>query len=74
MMMQMPNGSIQKPLVSALRCLASCRKTGSTKNMPIWPMASALVVISPYRNPRWRSCPNSKSGLRSWRSFHRSSL
>ena len=47
MMMHTPNGSIQNPLVSALRCLASCRKTGSTKNMPIWPIASTLVVINP---------------------------
>ena len=45
--MNTPNGSIQKPLVSAVRCLASCRKTGSTKNMPIWPMASTLDVTSP---------------------------
>ena len=45
--MAMPIGTSHSPLSIAESCLPSCRKTGSTKSMPSWPMATVIEVIRP---------------------------
>ncbi len=47
MMMNTPPGTIHSPFVSADRCLASCRKIGSTKSMPNWPIDNTHAVMRP---------------------------